>query len=40
MNRQKKDGNGVLAQLATLQKSYFACHQRFRKTFREHFYGK
>lgn len=27
-------------QFATLQKSCLACHQSFRKTFKEHFYGK
>jgi cytochrome c556 len=36
----KKDGKGVIAQFATLQKSCLACHQSFRKTFKEHFYGK
>ena len=35
-----KDGKGVIAQFATLQKSCLACHQSFRKTFKEHFYGK
>jgi len=36
----RKDGKGVTAQFATLQKSCLACHQSFRKTFKEHFYGK
>ena len=36
----RKDGKGVIAQFATLQKSCLACHQSFRKTFKEHFYGK
>jgi cytochrome c556 len=36
----KKDGKGVIAQFATLQNSCLACHQSFRKTFKEHFYGK
>ncbi len=36
----KKDGEGTIAQFATLQKSCLACHQGFRKTFKEHFYGK
>lgn len=36
----KKNGKGVIAQFATLQESCLACHQSFRKTFKEHFYGK
>lgn len=36
----REDGKGVIAQFATLQKSCLACHQSFRKTFKEHFYGK
>ncbi len=36
----RKDGKAVIAQFATLQESCLACHQSFRKTFKEHFYGK
>lgn len=36
----RKDGKGVIAQFATLQNSCLACHQSFRETFKEHFYGK
>jgi cytochrome c556 len=36
----KKDREGAIAKFATLQKSCLACHQSFRKTFKEHFYGK
>lgn len=36
----KKDGKMVIAAFARLQNSCLACHQRFRKSFVEHFYGQ
>lgn len=36
----KEDGTGAIAKFATLQNSCLDCHQSFRKTFKEHFYGK
>ncbi len=34
------DGQAVITRLATVQQSCLACHQAFRKSFREHFYGQ
>jgi len=36
----KQDGKGAIAKFATLQNSCLDCHQNFRETFKEHFYGK
>jgi cysteine synthase len=36
----KIDGNGAIAQFATLRNSCLACHQIFRNIFKEYFYGK
>lgn len=33
-----QDGYAVIATFATLQNSCLACHQSFRKSFKEHFY--
>ncbi len=34
------DGESVIAAFATLQNSCLACHQNFRKSLVEHFYGQ
>lgn len=34
------DGEGVIAAFANVQQRCLACHQEFRQTFQEHFYGK
>lgn len=36
----RNDGKSVIAAFANLQNSCLACHQDFRKSFVEHFYGK
>jgi hypothetical protein len=36
----KKDGVKVIEQFATLQNTCLACHQRFRQSFKAHFYGE
>ena len=36
----REDGYAVIADFATLQNTCLMCHQRFRKLFQEHFYGK
>jgi len=36
----EEDGIGAIAKFAALQTGCLACHQSFRKTFREHFYGQ
>lgn len=36
----REDGYAVIADFATLQNTCLMCHQRFRKSFQEHFYGK
>ena len=36
----RNDGQGVIAAFATLQSGCLACHQSFRKSFVEHFYGQ
>jgi cytochrome c556 len=36
----RSDGQAVIASFATLQNSCLACHQNFRKSFVEHFYGQ
>ncbi|MDP2795828.1 MAG: cytochrome c [Sulfurisoma sp.] len=40
--KASKGGNGedAIAAFGKLQSSCFACHQAFRKPFKEHFYGK
>ncbi|HEY0824188.1 MAG TPA: cytochrome c, partial [Ramlibacter sp.] len=35
----RADGKGVIAAFATLQNTCLACHQAFRPSFVEHFYG-
>ena len=35
----RDDGYAVIADFATLQNTCLMCHQRFRKSFQEHFYG-
>ncbi|MCW8830038.1 MAG: cytochrome c [Gammaproteobacteria bacterium] len=35
-----KDGEAVIVAFADLQRSCLSCHQRFRKSFRTHFYGR
>lgn len=36
----RNDGQGVIGAFANLQNSCLACHQSFRKSFVEHFYGQ
>jgi cytochrome c556 len=36
----EKDGYGVVSAFSTLQNTCLACHQSFRKSFQEHFYGQ
>lgn len=36
----RRDASAVIASFAALEDSCSACHQRFRKPFVEHFYGK
>lgn len=36
----RNDGQGVITAFANLQSSCLACHQNFRQTFVEHFYGQ
>ncbi len=36
----KLGGKGAIAKFATHQNSCLDCHQSFRETFKEHFYGK
>lgn len=36
----RQDGPVVVSAFATLQNSCLACHQSFRKPFKEHFYGQ
>lgn len=36
----RSDGQAVIAAFANAQQSCLACHQGFRKSFSEHFYGK
>lgn len=36
----RRDGQAVIASFATLQNSCLTCHQSFRKSFLEHFYGQ
>ena len=36
----REDGYAVIADFATLQNTCLMCHQRYRESFREHFYGK
>ena len=36
----REDGYAVIADFATLQNTCLMCHQRFRKSFQEHFYGR
>ena len=36
----REDGYAVIADFATLQNTCLMCHQCFRKSFQEHFYGK
>lgn len=35
-----EDGEAVIAAFAELQRSCLSCHQRFRKPFQAHFYGR
>ncbi len=35
----REDGYAIIADFATLQNNCLMCHQRFRKSFVEHFYG-
>ncbi len=35
-----RDGFAVISDFASLQQSCLSCHQRFRKPFQQHFYGK
>jgi hypothetical protein len=37
---RKQNGNVVITAFATLQSSCLACHQSFRKPFKEYFYGQ
>lgn len=37
---KRRDGPAVIGAFATLQNSCLACHQSFRKPFKEHFYDK
>lgn len=34
-----QDGNSIIDQFTVLQKNCLACHQTFRDSFKEHFYG-
>ena len=36
----REDGYAVIADFATLQNTCLMCHQRFRKSLQEHFYGR
>ena len=36
----REDGYAVISDFATLQNTCLMCHQSFRKSFQEHFYGK
>lgn len=36
----RQDGYAVIADFATLQNTCLMCHQRFRESFKEHFYGE
>lgn len=36
----REDGYAVIADFATLQNSCLMCHQHFRESFKEHFYGE
>lgn len=36
----RQDGPAVIAAFATLQNGCLTCHQSFRKSFQEHFYGQ
>ncbi|MBL0210822.1 MAG: cytochrome c [Holophagaceae bacterium] len=36
----RRDGLAVISAFATLQNNCLACHQGFRKPFKEHFYGR
>ena len=36
----REDGYAVIADFSTLQNTCLMCHQSFRKSFQEHFYGK
>jgi len=36
----REDGYAIIADFATLQNNCLMCHQRFRKSFVEHFYGE
>ncbi len=35
----REDGYAIISDFATLQNTCLMCHQRFRKSFQEHFYG-
>jgi cytochrome c556 len=37
---KRQDGPAVVAAFATVQNNCLACHQKFRKPFMAHFYGK
>lgn len=37
---QRGDGQAVIVAFAKVQQSCLACHQNFRKSFTEHFYGQ
>ncbi len=36
----REDGYAVISDFSALQNTCLMCHQRFRKSFQEHFYGK
>lgn len=36
----RSDGQAVIAAFAKLQQSCLGCHQNYRKSFKEHFYGE
>jgi len=36
----RQDGYAVIADFATLQNTCLMCHQRFRESFKQHFYGE
>ena len=36
----REDGYAVIADFATLQNTCLMCHESFRKSFQQHFYGK
>ncbi|MDH5388743.1 MAG: cytochrome c [Gammaproteobacteria bacterium] len=37
---ESEDGEAVIAAFADLQRSCLSCHQRFRQSFKAHFYGQ